>query len=176
MAVKSGLIRKLTLRAARRPSKMSLRCEPFCRTLSRILTPPSAGNMQKKSLNVSSDFFFEYGGEVGLDSQAHPAGGLSAVQNVSAMRAILSNPVEDSHPSQCGNMQKKSLNVSSDFFFEYGGEGGVRTLDTLTRIHTFQACSFSHSDTSPFCHRQRFTLSTGANVGESDPSVNSLVP
>jgi hypothetical protein len=117
MAVREGLIRKLTLRAAGLPSKMSLRCEPFCRTLSRILTPP-----------------------------------------------------------RLGDMQKKSLNVSSDFFFKYGGEGGVRTLDTLTRIHTFQACSFSHSDTSPFCHRQRFTLSTGANVGESDPSVNSLVP
>ena len=116
MAMREGLIRKLTLRAASRPSKMSQRCAPFCRTLSRLLTPP-----------------------------------------------------------RLGNMQKKSLNVSSDFFFKYGGEGGVRTLDTLTRIHTFQACSFSHSDTSPFCHRQRFTLSTGANVGESDPSVNSLV-
>ncbi len=30
-----------------------------------------------------------------------------------------------------------------------GGERGIRTLDTRQRIHTFQACSFSHSDTSP---------------------------
>ena len=31
-----------------------------------------------------------------------------------------------------------------------GGEGGIRTLDTgISRIHTFQACSFNHSDTSP---------------------------
>ncbi len=37
-------------------------------------------------------------------------------------------------------LQKSRLN---------GGEGGIRTLDTLSRIHTFQACSFSHSDTSP---------------------------
>jgi hypothetical protein len=29
------------------------------------------------------------------------------------------------------------------------GEGGIRTRDTLSSIHTFQACSFSHSDTSP---------------------------
>jgi hypothetical protein len=63
--------------------------------------------MQKKSLNVSSDFFFKYGGEVGLDSQAHPAGGRSAVQNVQAVRAILSNPVEASHPSQTGEYAKK---------------------------------------------------------------------
>ncbi len=30
-----------------------------------------------------------------------------------------------------------------------GGEGGIRTRDTLSSIHTFQACSFNHSDTSP---------------------------
>jgi hypothetical protein len=29
------------------------------------------------------------------------------------------------------------------------GEEGIRTLDTLSSIHTFQACSFNHSDTSP---------------------------
>jgi hypothetical protein len=29
------------------------------------------------------------------------------------------------------------------------GEGGIRTLDTVSSIHTFQACSFDHSDTSP---------------------------
>src|SRR5574343_604007 len=27
-------------------------------------------------------------------------------------------------------------------------EEGIRTLDTVSRIHTFQACSFNHSDTS----------------------------
>ena len=33
---------------------------------------------------------------------------------------------------------------------ELGGEGGIRTLDTaFDRIHTFQACSFDRSDTSP---------------------------
>jgi hypothetical protein len=35
------------------------------------------------------------------------------------------------------------LNVS------LSGEEGIRTLDTLSSIHTFQACSFNHSDTSP---------------------------
>ena len=30
-----------------------------------------------------------------------------------------------------------------------GGEGGIRTRDTLASIQTFQACSFDHSDTSP---------------------------
>ncbi len=29
------------------------------------------------------------------------------------------------------------------------GEGGIRTRDSVSTIHTFQACSFNHSDTSP---------------------------
>ncbi|SVA03522.1 uncharacterized protein METZ01_LOCUS56376 [marine metagenome] len=29
------------------------------------------------------------------------------------------------------------------------GEGGIRTLGTRERTHAFQACSLSHSDTSP---------------------------
>ncbi|CAK0772299.1 hypothetical protein CCP3SC1AL1_50028 [Gammaproteobacteria bacterium] len=29
------------------------------------------------------------------------------------------------------------------------GEGGIRTLGTDERTHTFQACSFNRSDTSP---------------------------
>ena len=30
-----------------------------------------------------------------------------------------------------------------------GGEMGIRTPDTVARIHAFQACSLNHSDTSP---------------------------
>ncbi len=32
----------------------------------------------------------------------------------------------------------------------YGGEGEIRTLGTDKRTHAFQACSLSHSDTSPY--------------------------
>ncbi len=35
-------------------------------------------------------------------------------------------------------------------YIEFGGEGEIRTLDTVSCIHTFQACSLSHSDTSPY--------------------------
>src|SRR5690242_7701251 len=31
----------------------------------------------------------------------------------------------------------------------FGGEGGIRTHDTVSRIHAFQACALSHSATSP---------------------------
>ena len=30
-----------------------------------------------------------------------------------------------------------------------GGERGIRTLETVSRLHAFQACAFSHSATSP---------------------------
>jgi hypothetical protein len=31
----------------------------------------------------------------------------------------------------------------------FGGEGGIRTLETVARLHAFQACAFDHSATSP---------------------------
>ncbi len=49
---------------------------------------------------------------------------------------------------------------------EFGGEGEIRTLDTVSCIHTFQACSLSHSDTSPYLGKL-FSLSRRANVVES---------
>ena len=33
--------------------------------------------------------------------------------------------------------------------FEDGGEKGIRTLETVARLHAFQACAFNHSATSP---------------------------
>ena len=30
-----------------------------------------------------------------------------------------------------------------------GGEQEIRTLETLSRLHAFQACSFDHSDNPP---------------------------
>lgn len=40
-----------------------------------------------------------------------------------------------------------------------GGQRGIRTLDTLSRIHAFQACAFNHSATCPsFCSRRSIRL------------------
>ena len=30
-----------------------------------------------------------------------------------------------------------------------GGQTGIRTLETVSRLHTFQACAFDHSATCP---------------------------
>ena len=37
------------------------------------------------------------------------------------------------------------LNSKSDC----GGATGIRTLETVSRLHTFQACAFDHSATAP---------------------------
>jgi hypothetical protein len=34
-------------------------------------------------------------------------------------------------------------------YFERGGGSGIRTHDTVSRIHAFQASAFSHSATPP---------------------------
>ena len=34
-----------------------------------------------------------------------------------------------------------------------GGGSGIRTRDTVSRIHTFQACAFNHSATPPYSFR-----------------------
>jgi hypothetical protein len=46
---------------------------------------------------------------------------------------------------------RNELHDGSLYRTVHGGEGGIRTHVTISREHAFQACSFSHSDTSP-CH------------------------
>ena len=36
------------------------------------------------------------------------------------------------------------------FSMVYGGQRGIRTLETVPRLHTFQACAFDHSATCPW--------------------------
>ncbi len=67
---------------------------------------------------------------------------------------------------------QKSLNFRSGFLMEYGGEGGIRTLDTFSRIHTFQACSFSLSDTSPYCRARQ---QRGATIGSRPITVKQYL-
>lgn len=40
----------------------------------------------------------------------------------------------------------EKLHSSVEF---YGGQTGIRTLETVSRLHTFQACAFDHSATCP---------------------------
>ena len=84
----------------------------------------------------------------------------------------LSNPgrVFSSPPQAC-NMRKKSPYFRTSSFSNMAVRGGFEP-PIRCRIHTFQACSFSHSDTSPYCHP--VVTGTGANVRKSRTAVNPL--
>ena len=47
-----------------------------------------------------------------------------------------------------------------------GGERGIRTLETVPRLHTFQACAFDHSATSPARGQNHFSA-LAASLGRS---------
>src|SRR5690606_31705393 len=47
------------------------------------------------------------------------------------------------------NPAVKKKDVQMDVIFP-GGENRIRTCGTIARTHAFQACSFNHSDTSPY--------------------------
>ncbi len=44
---------------------------------------------------------------------------------------------------------RSRLGSENEFAGASGGETGIRTLETVSRLHTFQACAFDHSATSP---------------------------
>ena len=79
---------------------------------------------------------------------------------------------EKSPHFHAGSSQKKKARtfvraLVSNMAVREGFEPSIRC-----RIHTFQACSFSHSDTSPFCYP--VAAGTGANVRKSRSYVNQL--
>ena len=48
-----------------------------------------------------------------------------------------------------------------------GGEGGIRTRETVSRLHSFQPCSFGHSDTSPCAGVNVTALAEGVKTAAS---------
>ena len=58
------------------------------------------------------------------------------------------------HPLQASRKRQESGRNNVDFlcnitYLSRGGGGGIRTRDTVSRIHTFQACAFDRSATPP---------------------------
>jgi hypothetical protein len=46
-----------------------------------------------------------------------------------------------------------------------GGGSGIRTRDTVSRIHTFQACAFNHSATPPSPRLRRVAIRRPITIG-----------
>src|SRR5262245_41367066 len=54
-----------------------------------------------------------------------------------------------------------------------GGEGGIRTHETVARLHAFQACAFDHSATSPKAGRRTIAKHpSGSSEGEATLAVH----
>ena len=130
----------------------------------------------KKKPVLAYELFLEYGGEGGIDSLRSPFGQpvrcalslsnwlrrYSAHPWASPLRgqrmrcskllpAILCRPpVGASHPPAGVQHAKKSPYLRTSSFSNMAVRGGFEP-PIRCRIHTFQACSFSHSDTSPYC-------------------------
>ncbi len=132
------------------------------------------GSLCKKKPVHSYELFLKYGGEGGIDSLCSPFGQSPRKLVVCPTGcASCRTPVGGSHPplvwgipyKQKARTSVQALNLN--MAVRGGFEPPIRC-----RIHTFQACSFSHSDTSPNC-RSSIT-GTGANVGKYPFYVNQL--
>ncbi len=166
MAVRGGLTR--FARPAGSPLTAFTVCPTGCRQLSTPVGashPPGVCNIRKKSPYFRT-LFFKYGGEGGIDSLRSPCG--QPAHCVHGLSNWLS-PVVDPRsgllipPGVC-NIRKKSPYFRTSSSLNMAVRGGFEP-PIRCRIHTFQACSFSHSDTSPNC--RSCLAGTGANLGKS---------
>ena len=109
----------------------------------------------------------------GLTRFARPAGSLFATLSVCpAGCRQLSTPGRGfSSPRRCATCKKKPA-FSCELFFKYGGEGGIRTPDTLPYTH------FPGVLLQPLGHLTILSLpllpGTGANLGKYVSLVNQL--
>ncbi len=108
-----------------------------CRTPVGDSHPPRGVQHAKKKPAFSCELFFKYGDEGGLTRFARPAGSLFAALSVSPTGCRqLSNPSRGfSSPPFSENIKEKSPYFRTSSYLEYGGEGGIRTPDTLPYTH-----------------------------------------
>ncbi len=107
-----------------------------CRTPVGASHPPWSAICEKKSSHFRTSSSLNMAVRGGIDSLRSPCGQPThCVRGLSNWLRQLSNPGRGfSSPLEC-NMRKKKLALSYELFFEYGGEGGIRTPDTLPYTH-----------------------------------------
>ena len=131
---------------------------------------PPVRYCKEKSPYLRTGSFHKYGGEGGIDSLRSPCGrhGLRPFRPPGC--ASGRTPSGLLIP-RSGAAKKKARTCVRALFSNMAVRGGFEP-PIRCRIHTFQACSFSHSDTSPYC--LPVVTGTGANVGKSACAVNQL--
>ena len=108
-----------------------------CRTPVGCSHPPRRRATCEKKPVLSYELFLEYGGEGGIDSLRPPFG--QPVRYALSLSNWLSPVVEPRSgvlipPAGVQHAKKKPV-LSYELFLEYGGEGGIRTPDTLPYTH-----------------------------------------
>ncbi len=130
--------------------------------------------MRKKKPVLAYELFLKYGGEGGIDSLRSPLRGSPLAGSRSVQLAL---PVVEPRsgvlipPGGC-HMRKKKPVLAYELFLKYGGEGGIRTPDTLPYTH------FPGVLLQPLGHLTILSFpllsGTGANVGKYVSPVNQL--
>ena len=160
--------------------------------------PPPAENIKEKSPYFRTGSHLEYGGEGGIDSLRSPLLGpslglapagptqalfknapgvfvgaaRSQARSLSNWLRQLSNPGRGFSSPPVENIKEKSPYFRTGSHLEYGGEGGIRTPDTLPYTH------FPGVLLQPLGHLTILSFpllsGTGANVGKYVSPVNQL--
>ncbi len=140
----------------------------------RGFSSPPVENIKEKSPYSRTGSHLEYGGEGGIDSLRSPLRGspLTACAVCPTGCASCRTPVGGSHPPPVENIKEKSPYSRTGSHLEYGGEGGIRTPDTLPYTH------FPGVLLQPLGHLTILSFpllsGTGANVGKYVSPVNQL--
>ncbi len=161
-------------RPCRQPARRLAVCPTGCAS---CRTPvggshPPCGEYKEKSPYFRTGSHLEYGGEGGFTRFARPCGQPAyCVRGLSNWLRQLSNPGRG-FSSPCGEYKEKSPYFRTGSHLEYGGEGGIRTPDTLPYTH------FPGVLLQPLGHLTILSFpllsGTGANVGKYVSPVNQL--
>ena len=102
----------------------------------RGFSSPPAENIKEKSPYLRTGSHLEYGGEGGIDSLRSPLRGSPLAGSRSVQLAL---PVVEPRSGvlipPAENIKEKSPYLRTGSHLEYGGEGGIRTPDTLPYTH-----------------------------------------
>ena len=102
----------------------------------RGFSSPLECNMRKKSSHFRTSSSLNMAVRGGLTRFARPAGSpLTAFTVCPTGCRQLSTPGRGFSSPRCVQYTKKKPVLSYELFFEYGGEGGIRTPDTLPYTH-----------------------------------------
>gem|GEM_PF-2409626 len=97
---------------------------------------PQLENIKEKSPYFRTSSHLEYGGEGGIDSLRSPCGQPArCALSLSNWLRQLSNPGRGFSSPPLENIKEKSPYFRTSSHLEYGGEGGIRTPDTLPYTH-----------------------------------------